>query len=145
MYIPPAKGIEEYISKWSEDVQERLWMLRELIMSLNYPIEEAVKWRIPFYSCSGMVCFLNNSPKRGIELVFAEGKVLPDPHGLLYDNKTTMLYFGFPDAANFPENELRELLESAVKHNLERKAVAAAAKQAAKAMAKQKPAKTSGA
>lgn len=123
------KGVETYISKFDERIQTILWTLRDTIMALP-GTEEALKWRVPYFSNNGLLCFLNVLAVGTPELGFAEGNNLHDPHGLLSRPGKTISHVVVKDLETLNFDHLTELLNAAVAFNVEKKKEKEAAKPA---------------
>lgn len=90
-----------------------LQQLRQLILDAAPQIEESIKWKIPFYSCQGLLCYLNPLPG-GVALGFCRGALLSNEQGLLSgDGKEVRLLF-LPTGSSLPLAEIRQLLQEAI-------------------------------
>jgi hypothetical protein len=79
--------VDDFIAAQPADAQYRLRMLRKLVLDAAPHVGETLKYGIPFYTCHGLLCYLN--PKPGyVDFGFCRGVELSDEAGLLYgDNK----------------------------------------------------------
>ena len=79
--------VDDFIAAQPADAQFRLRSLRKLILDAAPHVGESIKYGLPFYTCHGLLCYLN--PKPGyVDFGFCQGIQLSDEAGLLYgDNK----------------------------------------------------------
>jgi hypothetical protein len=92
--------------------------LRQLVLSLDPEIEEAVKWGVPLFSYKGLLCSAA-AFKEHVGMNFFQGAVVPDPDSLfnsgLDAKKTRMIKF-FEDS-KLDKKALKALLMSAMAQN----------------------------
>jgi hypothetical protein len=96
--------------------------LRNLIHEADPELTEEWKWNTAVWSHHGLVCALGVF-KKAVKMNFFQGASLEDPHKLFnagLDAKT-MRSIDFHEGDTFDENALKELIRSAVSHNLEGK------------------------
>ncbi|HRI18009.1 MAG TPA: DUF1801 domain-containing protein [Burkholderiaceae bacterium] len=60
---------------------EMLARLRALVLAADPEIIEEWKWRVPVWSCHGLIC-TGEAYKQVVKMTFAQGASLPDPAGL---------------------------------------------------------------
>ena len=114
-------GVELFISGYPEEMQERLWYLRSLVMSLPYPVEERMAYGVPFYSYMGDFVSVFVRQKKHTELFFNEGCLLPDPFELLEGKGVVMRYLRISSIENCAEEAVRQLLMDAVAVRIRKK------------------------
>ena len=96
--------------------------LRNLIHEADPELTEEWKWNTAVWSHHGLVCALGVF-KKAVKMNFFQGASLEDPHKLFnagLDAKT-MRSIDFHEGDTIDENALKELIRSAVSHNLEGK------------------------
>lgn len=65
--------VEQYIFSKPDRIREVLDFLNEHILSFNTRIHATLKWKVPYYSGKGMLCYLNVTKDEKVELNFAKG------------------------------------------------------------------------
>src|SRR5215467_664090 len=96
--------------------------LRNLIHEADPDLTEEWKWNTAVWSHQGLVCALGVF-KKAVKMNFFQGAFLEDPHKLFnagLDAKT-MRSIDFHEGDTVDESALKELMQSAVAHNLEGK------------------------
>jgi hypothetical protein len=102
-----------FLERQSAEQRAILQQLRQLILEAAPQVEEAIKWKIPFYCCQGLLCYLNPQPE-GVVLGFCRGAQLSNDQGLLTgEGKEVRLLF-LPSGSPLPLPEIRQLLQEAI-------------------------------
>jgi hypothetical protein len=84
--------VEDYFDHLPLWMQERAYVVRELILGSNRNIVESMKYNVPFYTYEGYLFYLGTYKKTQLVLAFCNGVHVPDEHGLLRaDAKQTQL------------------------------------------------------
>ena len=78
---PPAQRIDERIDALADWRGATLARLRTLITGADAGVTEEWKWRVPVWSCDGLIC-TGETYKDKVKLTFARGAALDDPSGL---------------------------------------------------------------
>lgn len=92
--------------------------LRQIITQTSPNIVEEWKWRVPVWSCNGILC-TGETYKSSVKLTFPKGASLPDPSGLFnasLEGKTRRA-IDFHQGAPIDANALSELIRAAIKAN----------------------------
>src|ERR1043165_1514460 len=77
-----GKPVEPWILGLRPGSKAIVQPLHRLILSAAPTLPSGLKWGVPFYSGSGMVCFIMVA-KKHVNLGFTRGKDLQDPRELL--------------------------------------------------------------
>ncbi len=80
-----SPAVDNYILDAAPEWQPILSELRYMILQLTPAIEESIKWKVPFYSYNGLLCYLNVR-KKEVDIGFYHGAKLPNANGLLVGN-----------------------------------------------------------
>jgi len=100
-------------------MRQIMLVLRGLILQQSPKIEEAFKWRVPFYSYQGMLCFMNPVKGRAqgrLEVGFYHGNMLSNAQGLLVSGGKMVHHAHLYSLDELLEKEAayRELLQEAM-------------------------------
>ncbi|VVE49608.1 DUF1801 domain-containing protein [Pandoraea fibrosis] len=110
--------IDERIAELNDWRGTLLAQLRTIITHASPDIVEEWKWRVPVWSCNGILC-TGESYKATVKLTFPKGASLPDPAHLfnasLDGNTRRAIDFHLGDAIN--EKALTALIRAAIKAN----------------------------
>jgi hypothetical protein len=111
-------AVDNFLLDKPDEIRLVMEVLRDIIFSAVKNVREEVKWRCPFYSKDGFLCYLNYETKtKKVVLSFVEGYALEDKYGAL--NRDTMnvrkLYIESIDTIN--ERMIRYYLKQASKFN----------------------------
>lgn len=74
-------SIDRRIAELADGRGETLARVRAWIREADPAIVEEWKWDVPVWSCDGIVC-TGEAYRHVVELTFARGATVPDPHGL---------------------------------------------------------------
>lgn len=99
--MPLFLPVDAYIRSCTPWQQEILHTLREGILESSPAIREMLKYKIPFYTCYGMLCYLDAKKDR-VVFGFCRGALLCNDEKLLTGNQKTVRHYvvkkgGFPD------------------------------------------------
>jgi hypothetical protein len=72
--------VEEYIDDLPQHMQNRLFIMREIIMHANPEIKECIKFNLPFYTLNGLLFYFTLYKKKHLVLGVCNGAHLPDDH-----------------------------------------------------------------
>ncbi|MEF3066135.1 DUF1801 domain-containing protein [Pandoraea apista] len=110
--------IDERIAELNDWRGSLLAQLRSIITHASPDIVEEWKWRVPVWSCNGILC-TGETYKATVKLTFAKGASLPDPSHLfnasLDGNTRRAIDFHPGDTVN--ENAPTTLIRAAIKAN----------------------------
>jgi hypothetical protein len=115
-----SERIDKQIAELTDWRGPMFIQLRNLIHEADPDLTEEWKWNTAVWSHHGLVCALGVF-KKAVKMNFFHGATLEDPHKLFnagLDAKT-MRSIDFHEGATIDENALKELIRSAVSHNLE--------------------------
>lgn len=102
-----------FIDKHSEEQRLIMQEIRQLIIEAAPRIEESIKWKIPFYSYQGLLCYLN--PRgTGVVLGFCKGALLSNEKGLLKGTGKEVRLLHIDNKHACPQAEIRQLLQEAM-------------------------------
>jgi hypothetical protein len=82
------KPIFEYIERQREPYQSMLLFIREIILSKDEPIEESVKYQVPFYKYKGKMLMYLNVKENYLDVAFMQGILLQPQFSILENHKT---------------------------------------------------------
>ena len=86
-----SSAVDAYIGNIPEQ-EQMLWeTLRQIILEQSPKIVEEIKYRIPFYSYKGMLCYLNPNKAGGVVLGLCRGNQLSNEQGLLVASDRKMI------------------------------------------------------
>ena len=102
-----------FIDRQPREQQLILQQLRQLILEAAPHVEEAVKWKIPFYAYQGLLCYLNPLPK-GVALGFCRGALLSNEQGLLQGNGKEVRLLVVNNSSSLPKAQIRQILQEAL-------------------------------
>ena len=104
-----------FIDRQQQEQRQLLHQLRQIILESAPHIEERIKWKIPFYSYQGLLCYLNLQAKgNGVVLGFCRGAMLSNEQRLLQGNGKEVRLVIFNDQDSLPKEEIRQLLQEAM-------------------------------
>ncbi|MFK0377531.1 DUF1801 domain-containing protein [Pandoraea sp. NPDC090278] len=103
------------LADWRGDMLARL---RAIVTRAAPDIVEEWKWRVPVWSCDGILC-TGETYKAAVKLTFPKGASLPDPAGLFNASLegNTRRAIDFREGAAIDEKALIILIREAVKAN----------------------------
>lgn len=111
--------VEAYILDLEPERREIALLLRDLIMSSAPGVEEAFKWKVPFYGYRGALCYINNR-KQGLDLGFLQGHLLSDPSGVLEDRGTKQVrHLNLRNKEQLISESFQQILQEALMQNEE--------------------------
>lgn len=114
----PSALINQRIAELDDWRGTLLTHLRAIITLASPNIVEEWKWRVPVWSCNGILC-TGETYKASVKLTFAKGASLPDPNHLfnasLEGNTRRAIDFHPGDTVN--EMALTSLILAAIKAN----------------------------
>ena len=110
------KTVDGYIKLLNPEQQKICRRLRELITGAVPGIEEGIKWNMPFYSFSGMVCYIAAHASH-VNLGFYKGREIPDPLRLLTGSGQNLRHMKIRRAEDIPETSVVILIRKAVELN----------------------------
>lgn len=92
--------------------------LRQIITQTSPNIVEEWKWRVPVWSCNGILC-TGEAYKTIVKMTFPKGASLPDPSGLFNASLegNTRRAIDFHQGVPIDANALTELIRAAMKAN----------------------------
>lgn len=79
--LPAAQLIDARIAELADWRGGMLARVRRLVHAAVPGVVEEWKWRVPVWSCGGIIC-TGESYKQAVKLTFPKGASLPDPSGL---------------------------------------------------------------
>jgi hypothetical protein len=88
--------VEDYIVDLPLWMQNRLFIVRELIIHAHPNITESVKYNLPFYTLNGLLFYFTLYKKKQFVIGFCNGANLPDEHQLFVPNASQKYIRHFP-------------------------------------------------
>lgn len=115
---PPAQLINARIKELGDWRGKMLRQLRSIIMDADMKVIEEWKWRVPVWSCDGIIC-TGETYKKVVKLTFAKGASLKDPCGLFNSSLegNTRRAIDFHEGEKINERALKALIRAAVNLN----------------------------
>lgn len=103
------------LADWRGDMLARL---RAIVTRAAPDIVEEWKWRVPVWSCDGILC-TGETYKAAVKLTFPKGASLPDPTGLFNASLegNTRRAIDFREGVDIDEKALAYLIREAIKAN----------------------------
>jgi len=115
---PPRKNpVEHFIDKLPPHQKSLAHRVRTIVLDAIPEIDEGMKWKIPFYSFNGILCFIN-PVKEHIVLGFCNGAQLSDEHKLLSGSGRAVKHVVIRKAGDIQKKKLRNLLHEAMLYNV---------------------------
>lgn len=117
-----SPAVDNFLFDQPEPRRQAMEALREIIFSAVPGVEESFKWRAPFYSKNGLLCYINYDRKYGkIALGLVEGFLIDDKYGLFVHDTTNVKKLLFEEDKEFPLRKIQYYLREAVRINLTKK------------------------
>ena len=107
------EAILTFIHQHSQEQGRIMHQLRQLILESAPHIEESLKWKIPFYSYQGLLCYLNPQAD-GVCLGFCKGALLSNNEGLLQGSGKEVRLLHIRSPHQIPVPQIRQLLQEAL-------------------------------
>jgi hypothetical protein len=132
----PTQLIDARIKELGDWRGKLLGRLRALIQQAEPEVVEEWKWRVPVWSCDGILC-TGETYKNVVKLTFAHGAALNDPDGLFNSSLdgNTRRAIDFHEGESVDEAAFKTLIRAAVALNKSK----AESKAIAKSKARSKP------
>ncbi len=108
--------VDNYIKQATEERQETLHVLRDLIAESVPQCEELFKWKQPVYATSRNFCYLR-AAKNHVNLGFMGFDHINDPNGLLEGEGSQMRHIKIGDLKKFDSRELTRMIKEAAQRN----------------------------
>jgi len=108
--------VDDYLRKLDPARRAIAVELRALILKAAPQIEEAIKWRQPWYSRRGLVCSIYTAGDH-LNLGFSRGVELDDPHGLLEGTGKGMRHVKLRNVADIKKQQFAKWIKGAVRLN----------------------------
>jgi len=118
----PQVKTSRFIDQHPEPVQKRLKRLREIILSTHTEIKEEFKWKMPFYSFHGSLCYLNTKGHY-IDMGFAKGAKIKCNQDLFSGNGLLVRHLKLDHNRPLPVKEIKEILIEATALNNQEKEI----------------------
>lgn len=107
------KDVDQFLEKRNHPLTKEIQAVREIILSTDDRIEEAIKWSSPTFVYKGNLASFFMNAKKFVSLMFHKGAHIPDAHGLLTGDGKEARVARF---LNLEEIEMkREALQSVVR------------------------------
>ena len=111
------EDIERFIRVSPPNIRDSLREFRRLILEEVEGVEEAYKWKCPFYSYKGILCYLFGSEERA-GIGFCRGNCIKENKGLLVKSESKMMrHYVATQPSEIDEKSVRLLLREAIKIN----------------------------
>jgi hypothetical protein len=118
----PTERIDKQIAELTDWRGPMFVQLRKFINEADPDLTEEWKWNTAVWSHQGLVCALG-AFKKAVTMNFFQGALLEDPHKLFNTglDAKTMRSIDFHEGDTVDESALKDLIRSAVSHNIEGK------------------------
>lgn len=107
------EAILTFINRHSQEQSRIMHQLRQLVLDAAPSVEESIKWKIPFYSYQGLLCYINPQSD-GVCLGFCKGAQLSNEEGLLQGKGKEVRLLHIATTSPVPEAQIRRLLQEAL-------------------------------
>ncbi|AKM29568.1 hypothetical protein AB870_04590 [Pandoraea faecigallinarum] len=103
------------LADWRGDMLARV---RKIVTGVSPDIVEQWKWRVPVWSCHGILC-TGEAYQRAVKMTFPKGASLPDPTGLFNASLegNTRRAIDFHEGDVIDEKALTSLIRAAINAN----------------------------
>ncbi|EJM79100.1 DUF1801 domain-containing protein [Pseudomonas sp. GM55] len=110
--------IDERIRELADWRGETLAHIRKIIQQADPQVIEEWKWRVPVWSCAGIIC-TGETYKQVVKLTFAKGASLDDPAKLFNSSLegNTRRAIDIREGEQIDEKALKALIQAAVELN----------------------------
>ena len=105
--------VSYYIEQQPQAIIPLLNNLRHIITTTLPEAEESIKWKIPFYSAKGLLCYLNPVKNNTVALGFCQGSQLASHPEVLTGDGKQVRHLLLTPADPIPEQTIRTLLHEA--------------------------------
>lgn len=75
--------VEKYLEEKQHPLDAEIRRVREIILSADERVEEAIKWSSPTFIYKGNIASFFMNAKKHVSLMFHKGAMIDDPAGLL--------------------------------------------------------------
>lgn len=114
--------VDHYIFKFKEDKRLIFEILRDFIHHKIPDVEESFKWKCPFYSYKGLLCYLNwDNKAKKVALGFVEGCLMEDSYGVFSTDTKQVKKIFFSSVDELDERILDEYFVQAIEINERKK------------------------
>jgi hypothetical protein len=108
-----SRAVDEHLSRLPEKIQQLVEILRRIILSSSEQVQEQIKYKIPFYSYKGHLCYINPSDEK-VVLGFSRGADLPDEFRMLIGTGKSIRHVVFNASQKIDEDKVRNLIYEAL-------------------------------
>ena len=105
--------VDEFIASAKPELQPILQRLRHIVLKTSPLISEEIKWKIPYYSYNGMLCYLNPR-KKSVDLGFSYGAKLSNAQGLLTGSGSVVKHITIYSLDEIDEDGIMSVLKEAM-------------------------------
>jgi hypothetical protein len=113
-------GVDLYLGQLKPPIKDIAVALRALIKEAAPKAEESIKWGMPVYMSSGLLCSIM-AAKRHVSFIFYDGIGLSDPKGFLEGSGKKMKLIKFRELKEVKKGILQSWIKQAIKINAETK------------------------
>ena len=111
-----ATTVDEYIAGLKSPQTEIVRRLRRLVQEAVPDAVESIKWRMPVYEQSGLLCYIA-AAKEHVRFGFYRGAELGDPAGVLDEGSGKGKHIRLRTVEEIPKQELSVLIQAAAALN----------------------------
>ena len=114
-----SKDVDLYLKHTSKQLRDLMSEVRAIIWEVIPDVEETIKFTVPFYSKTGILCYISPLKKKdGIYLGFTKGYLMSDESGVFAGrDRKYIRHIEFRTASDIKKKLLKEYLEEAVMFN----------------------------
>lgn len=106
--------VEEYILN-AEPRKKDILLYFHLLLTEEYQLRAAIKYKVPMYKGKRMVAYLNPIKRNEVELCFINAHLMDKPHGLLESKGRKMVKsIEFKTLEEIPEEAIRQIINDAM-------------------------------
>ena len=89
--------VDTYLEKKDHPLTKEIQKVREIVLSTDDRITEAIKWSSPTFIYKGNIASFFMNAKKFVSLMFHKGALIPNDHGLLEGDGTEARVARFHD------------------------------------------------
>jgi hypothetical protein len=113
-----SAAVDNFLFEKPENIRLTLEILRDIIFAAVKGVKEEFKWKCPFYSKDGFLCYLNVEKKtKKVVISFVEGHAFEDKYGVLNKDTTNVRKLYIDSAEMINERMVRYYLKQAIQFN----------------------------
>ena len=113
-----VESVDTFIYQQPESTHLLWETARQTILNQSTEIIEEIKWKLPFYSYHGMLCFLNTDKQGGLLVGLPNGASLTEVESLLIaKDRKRIRHYAIKHLEDATSQELISVLQAAMNFN----------------------------